>query len=189
MPTDARTSQDPVEVVTVYDEPVRRARISQDAVETVTVYTQAVRRARVSQMPIEVLRTFSCGDQPPIPGPPVVVTVQQIRRLRRAPHVWAEKGTTVRLFCSAFQVDLQPGIGNTNPPGYDPQVVLRVSKDGGATFGNELAVSAGKLGAYFQRAIWRRLGAGRDWVFEITVSDPVAYNVVAAYLDVQAGES
>ncbi len=67
--------------------------------------------------------------------------------------------------------------------------MLRVSKDGGATFGNELAVSAGKLGAYFQRAIWRRLGAGRDWVFEITVSDPVAYHVINAYLQMEAGES
>jgi hypothetical protein len=50
-------------------------------------------------------------------------------------------------------------------------------------------MSAGQIGVYTQRVIARRLGAARDTVFEVTVSDPVAWSLVNAWLDLEAGTS
>jgi hypothetical protein len=48
---------------------------------------------------------------------------------------------------------------------------------------------AGTLGAYTQRCLARRLGHGRDTVFEVTVSDPIAWSLVGAWLDIEGGTS
>jgi hypothetical protein len=48
-------------------------------------------------------------------------------------------------------------------------------------------MSAGAMGAYTQRAVARRLGHARDVVFEVTVSDPVAWSLVQAWLDLEPG--
>jgi hypothetical protein len=54
--------------------------------------------------------------------------------------------------------------------------MLRWSDDGGHTWGNEHWSSMGKIGAYYQRVFWRRLGMTlklRDRVYEISGTDPV----------------
>lgn len=72
-----------------------------------------------------------------------------------------------------LEIDFEPGVGLSSGQGSDPQVMLRVSVDGGHTFGSALYRSLGAQGAYTKRARWDTLGYGRDWVFEITVTDPV----------------
>lgn len=57
--------------------------------------------------------------------------------------------------------------------GRDPQVYLRISRDGGNTYGNYHAASVGKIGNRRARAIFRRLGLCRDFVAEISFYDPV----------------
>jgi hypothetical protein len=85
-----------------------------------------------------------------------------------------------------FVVDIEPGIGdNTGGQGDDPQLMLRVSKDGGHTWGNEMWRDMGKAGVYNQRVKWDALGQGRNWAFEITVSDPVDAVVLGAYVDIE----
>lgn len=69
--------------------------------------------------------------------------------------------------------------------GYDPQVMLRWSDDGGHTWSNEHWVSMGKIGGYSTRAIWRRLGMTlklRDRVYEVSGTDPVKIDIVGAEL-------
>ena len=76
-------------------------------------------------------------------------------------------------------------IGNPAPAGYDPQVMLRWSDDGGHTWSNEHWKSMGKLGQYGYRTIWRRLGMTmklRDRVYEVSGSDPVKIAIVGAEL-------
>jgi len=68
-------------------------------------------------------------------------------------------------------------------PGGNPQVSLRLSNDGGKTWGPETQRSAGKTGEYFKRIRWNRLGQGRKRVFEIVVTDPIPWRVVGAYLE------
>jgi len=56
----------------------------------------------------------------------------------------------------------------TGEEGMGGEVGLEYSKDGGHTFSNEIRKSFGLVGKYSARAIWRKLGEGRDWVFRIT---------------------
>jgi hypothetical protein len=70
-------------------------------------------------------------------------------------------------------------------PGYDPQVMLRWSDDGGHTWSNEHWTSMGKIGAYGTRTFWRRLGMTekiRDRVYEVSGTDPVKIAIVGAEL-------
>ena len=45
----------------------------------------------------------------------------------------------------------------------------------------------GGVGQYLKRARAFTLGSGRDLVFEVTVSDPVVWQVAAAYLEAEEG--
>jgi hypothetical protein len=132
----------------------------------------------------------------------------QVRRLRRAPHLVAD---FQRQYFEELQIQFQPGVGVTDAyfdgelateddyalltesgdfievdsfhtPGADPQAMLRWSDDGGSTWSNEHWKDIGKIGQYKNRCIWRRLGWARDRVFEVVVTDPVKMVIVSANL-------
>ena len=72
-------------------------------------------------------------------------------------------------------------------PGYDPQVMLRWSDDGGHTWSNEHWRSMGKIGEFGYRTYWRRLGMTlkiRDRVYEVSGTDPVKIAIMGAELQV-----
>jgi hypothetical protein len=125
-------------------------------------------------------------DRPPYVAPSYDLDARYIRRLRRAPHVANEN---VRIFYRKFELDLERGVGLVTGQGSDPEVMVRLSRDGGHTWGEPLRMSAGRMGEYTTRVIARRLGQARDTVFEVTVSDPVAWSLVQAWLDLEAGTS
>jgi hypothetical protein len=69
--------------------------------------------------------------------------------------------------------------------GFNPQVILRFSDDGGHTWSNEHWAGMGKLGLYSTRVFFRRLGMTlklRDRVYEISGTDPVKIAIMAAEL-------
>ncbi len=69
--------------------------------------------------------------------------------------------------------------------GADPQVMLRWSDDGGHTWSSEHWASMGKIGQYYKRVIWRRLGMTvklRDRVYEVSGTDPVKIAIMGAEL-------
>lgn len=106
-----------------------------------------------------------------------------IIRRRIAPHASAG-GKLVS--CHSFELDIEMGVGIDGAgQGEDPQAMLRISKDGGYTWGNELWRSFGRIGERQKRAIWRRLGQSRDWVFEISISDPVDVAVLGAEIELE----
>ena len=84
---------------------------------------------------------------------------------------------------SQLYVDMQVGVGLTSGQGSDPQVMLSVSKNNGATWGAERWRSIGMIGKYLNRVVWRRLGIARDWLFKLRVSDPV--KVVFVFGDIR----
>jgi hypothetical protein len=134
---------------------------------------------------------FETDAPTPVPMPPYVapsyrLDARSIRRLRRAPHVANEN---VRIFYRKFELDLERGVGLVTGQGSDPEVMVRLSRDGGHTWGEPMRMSAGRMGEYTTRVIARRLGQARDTVFEVTVSDPVAWSLVQAWLDLEAGTS
>ena len=85
----------------------------------------------------------------------------------------------------SLQLDLETGVGLVVGQGSDPQVMLRWSDDGGHTWSNEHWVSMGKIGEFYRRVIWRRLGMTlkiRDRVYEVSGTDPVKVSIVGAEL-------
>jgi hypothetical protein len=67
----------------------------------------------------------------------------------------------------------------------DPQAMLDWSDDGGHVWGNEHWVGIGAIGEYKNRAVWRRLGASRDRIYRLTVTDAVKPIVIGAHLEAQ----
>lgn len=109
-----------------------------------------------------------------------------LRAMRRSPHV---KSMLNRVFVSQFQLDFEPGVGLSTGQGSSPELMLRLSRDGGHTWGSEQWVSAGPQGVFAQRAIWNRLGSGRNLVFEVAMTDPVKRAWQNASIDLTTGTS
>lgn len=117
------------------------------------------------------------------PGEPVDYI---IRRERWWPHISSEQ---FRQFFSMLQVDLFAGNGITTGQGSDPLLEVDWSDDGGHTWSSIHFVQTGKIGAYRQRAILRRMGYSRDRVYRIAVSDPAQWIVVNGFLQAVLGSS
>lgn len=85
----------------------------------------------------------------------------------------------------SLQIDLESGTGLNLGQGSDPQVMLRWSDDGGHTWSNEHWAGIGKIGEYYKRVFFRRLGMTlklRDRVYELSMTDPVKTAIMGAEL-------
>lgn len=105
---------------------------------------------------------------------------QNIRRLRRAPHISDEKK---RLRHARLHLDMQTGAVPGTGAGSNPVMVLRFSDNGGQTWSNEKLANAGSVGQYAKRVIWRQLGSARDRVYEISTDEPIPIAFIDCYLD------
>lgn len=103
-----------------------------------------------------------------------------IRRLRRGPVLISENQ---RMPLRRFEVLVEPGLGLQAGQGSNPQMMFRASSDGGKTFGNERSMGTGGVGQYRARAFVTRLGSPRMWVPEISVSDPIPYRIIDAFIN------
>jgi hypothetical protein len=95
--------------------------------------------------------------------------------------------TVPSLLNSSIQISnglLQTMAGTT--PGRDPQANLRWSDDS-HTWSNSYAMDCGQAGQYLKRVIWRRLGRSRGRIYELSVSDPIPWRIVDAYIDIEPG--
>lgn len=93
-----------------------------------------------------------------------------------------------RLFMTRLALDCETGVGALTGQGRQPQVWVKVSQDGGRTYGPALLGALGARGGYRTTIEWRRLGAARDVVFMFGMSDPVLTTVYAMHLDAEVGE-
>lgn len=82
-------------------------------------------------------------------------------------------------------VDMETGVGLASGQGSDPQAMLQVSRDGGRTWSNEAWTTIGAIGQYLARVAWRRLGAARDFVFKIRITDPIKVVITYAAMRVR----
>jgi hypothetical protein len=97
-----------------------------------------------------------------------------------------DKENRKRIVINRLEVECEAGVGlSGSATGSDPQIMLRVSKDGGHSWGNERWRSMGKIGEYKQRAIWNRLGVARDWRFQLSISDPIKRVILTAFVDAE----
>lgn len=120
----------------------------------------------------------------PTPGPG---TVQPIRFCRRFGYPSTE---TNFVFLSNLQIICQTGVGLSTGQGEDPVMMIRITKDGGHTWGPERFVTMGAMGQYRYRArIPGSLGRVRPYLlgFEVVVSDPVNVTILSATVDMAGG--
>jgi len=108
--------------------------------------------------------------------------------------VYTENGTTItrkirgnHLFNAHQKIRLphleitgETGVGLATGQGSDPQLLLKLSKDGGHTFGAEQWRSWGKIGEYNRRARFGPNGSGRDIVAELTYAEPTKFVLTGA---------
>jgi hypothetical protein len=92
-------------------------------------------------------------------------------------HIWNDDKY---IGISQLQVDIASGVGLVTGQGSSPVVDLQVSKDGGHSFFSVGFSSMGKVGDYTDRVIWRTLGAARDWVLKLRITDPVKRVITGA---------
>ena len=84
-----------------------------------------------------------------------------------------------------LQLECESGTGLNDGQGSDPEVMLRWSDDGGHTWSNEHWSKMGKIGQYYKRVFWRRLGMTlklRDRVYEVSGTDPIKIDITGAEL-------
>lgn len=102
-----------------------------------------------------------------------------IRRLTQTRHVIEDMNV---IGVDEIFFDMETGVGLQSGQGSNPQIMLQVSKDGGRTFGTESLMPLGKVGQYKgPRVTKRRLGAGRDIVLRIAMTDPVKFVITSGY--------
>lgn len=78
-------------------------------------------------------------------------------------------------------LEMEAGVGLQMGQGKNPMVMMQISKDGGHEWGTEVWREFGAVGKYTARAVFRRLGRSRDWVFRFRVTDPVKTVFIAAW--------
>jgi hypothetical protein len=102
---------------------------------------------------------------------------REIKAMRTFTHI-CQEGQIFKV--KEVIIDFENGVGLSGENA--PQVWLRVSRDGGRTWGNELLASIGALGSYQTQARWRRLGYTNDILtFQVSISDPVKRAICGAY--------
>ena len=119
-----------------------------------------------------------------------------LRRLRRVPFPRLLKVSDY-INLQFVQVLADVGIGLESGQGVDPQVMMRISRDGGKTWGNEHWTTAGAMGQYLTRIMYGsgdergggRLGRYRDGmgVLEIVVSDPAPFRFTGCEFGARKG--
>ena len=131
------------------------------------------------------LWSFGDGNTATTENPTNTYTVAgtyEVTLITTSPHGTAFHRDTVTVNgSSSVWTPPVPAFGLT--PGWDPQVMLRISNDGGKTWGPELWRSAGKMGEYTKRVSWNRMGSARRRVFEVTMTDPIPWKITGCYLE------
>ena len=97
-------------------------------------------------------------------------------------HIWEDDKY---LGIQQVQIDIESGVGTLSET--DPVMDLLVSKDGGNTFNSVGFSEMGAIGQYTQRVIWNSLGAARDWVLKLRITDNVKRVLTGASAEIVGG--
>lgn len=68
-------------------------------------------------------------------------------------------------------------------------VDLRYSKDGGRNWSEFRKIELGETGDFVKRVQARALGMGRQWVFEIRVTDPIRADILSGSMLLEQTDS
>jgi hypothetical protein len=117
--------------------------------------------------------------------------VIQRKRATAAVHsgLYRESGlpSGFSLTYNSVEFVMQTGEGITTGQGSTPQLMVRISDDGGGTWSAGVWVPLGAGGAYETRAVLYGLGTAYQRLFELTFTDPVDFSLISAHADVEIG--
>ncbi len=152
---------------------------------TVPQYTAGIYAGTATATPLRFGNSDSCQFWIQRAQTNVQTTTFTIRRQRRG--LLPSSPSQYRMSIPTLEQLMRTGIGllpdatgSSTPYGAEPTVRLRISKDGGKTWGPERSASAGTRGHYKDRVRWlQATGNYRNGVFEITVDHPVDFQMLA----------
>lgn len=106
-------------------------------------------------------------------------------RIRIGPHT---RTGLKRVFFKSMQVDMETGVGlDGSGQGVNPVAILKISNNGGKSWGPERTTSIGAIGKNKTRARWTQLGSARDRVFWFEIDDPVKVALIESEVDFTIG--
>ena len=86
-----------------------------------------------------------------------------------------------RFTVNQFRMDVETGESSASV--LNPELAVEVSRDNGRTWGAPLSHPLGPAGVYWRYPNFARLGTARNFVFRVTVSDPVPFTLVSACIN------
>jgi hypothetical protein len=101
-----------------------------------------------------------------------------ILRLRATQSLDSDDGESI--FYEQLVIEMETGVGLDTGQGSEPLLMMRYSNDSGRTWSNYKTKTIGASGRYGTRVKFGPTGAGRNRVWEISMTDPVAFVVVGA---------
>lgn len=109
---------------------------------------------------------------------------RHIKRLRRGPVIISDFSpismAEFKLVCGTGETDiLQPTTNGHQTEGYRPQVLLRYSHDG-STYSSYIYSNTGLAGNYDTEVRYYRLGTGRYFVVEVSMTDPSPFYIISS---------
>jgi hypothetical protein len=90
-----------------------------------------------------------------------------------------------RVQMSRLEIIMEKGVGLITGQGEDPQIMIDISRDGGKSWAQEGFVRVGRLGETQLRVELFSLISDYDFIFRITTSDPVSYEIYSAVIDLR----
>lgn len=103
----------------------------------------------------------------------------EIARDRIYTHI-SNEGERVRY--NSLEIGFETGVGLQSGQGSDPVCSLRISKDGGRTYGPSYTASIGAVGEYNKKVAFRRIGIAEQLTFWLRITDPVKVAITGSYL-------
>lgn len=89
-----------------------------------------------------------------------------------------------RIECGHLQINMEVGVGLATGQGVNPQIMCRLSGNGGKTFGPESLVSMGIMGDYDHRVDFYQFVDGYSIVARIGCSDPVYFSLFGGIAEI-----
>ena len=94
-----------------------------------------------------------------------------------------QKGHRVQM--SRMEFIMETGVGLITGQGEDPKIMIEASYDGGKSWASGTWMKIGRLGQTNIKAEWYSMKSFYDMIVRITTSDPVAYNIYSAAIDLR----
>lgn len=108
--------------------------------------------------------------------------VQPIRRSRTCKNFF--DADYKRIQVNKIELDMETGLGNDLYP--NPDAYLKISRDGGHLFGNEVPARIGAQGERLTRVYWPKKGISRNFVADFSIyADVAPIAILGASIDYQ----